>query len=401
MQKIFIAFIMLTGMSISKAQSFEYKNSGTDFILYDLSIPNQNPNIAFAGGSQYTTESAAGIIIKTEDAGESWATVYEGGNIQTLAFVSPEKGFAAGFSTTIKKTTDGGQNWEDINIGTDIYYCPSIRFYDENNGVILYATMDNDLEVRVTSDGGETWVLSPNPPFHGIMKMNYADANTLFAVGYSGSVYKSDDGGLNWNMIRQEGFGINLGVAFANDQNGVYAGEEGDLYITHDGGISWENNLNTGYHHFYGLAWKGDKVLAAGTDEDIYLSEDNGENFEIIFNGSGDDQPYEIGFFEDNSGLIVGSGGLIIKFEELFLNNKEISQNNTVIYPNPVRDAVNINSEEKIDLVQIYDLNGKVLYSQKTPGQNVQINLNSYPKGVYIIKINSKGKISTHKVSKK
>lgn len=402
MKNFFISLVMALGISINiHGQTFEYKDAGTNFILYDLSIPENGENIAFAGGSQFTTETAPGVIIKSEDAGETWTTVYEGDNIQTIAFVTPEKGFAAGFSQTVKRTDDGGQTWVDVNIGTDIYYCPAIRFFDENNGTILYATLNNDLEVRVTSDGGETWELSPNPPLHGIMKMNYADANTLFGVGYSGSVYKSEDGGMNWSMIRQQGMEVNLGVAFQDAENGVFAGEEGNLYVTGDGGNTWENNLYTGYHHFYGLAWKGNKILAAGTDENIYLSNENGEDFEQIFSGSGQEQPYEIGFFADNAGLIVGSGGFILKFTDLFMDTKEIQNNSTVIYPNPVKNILNLKSEKSVDQLQIFDLSGKSVFTQNNLKANTQIDVSNLPKGVYIVKINSNGEVKTQKITKK
>ena len=68
-------FLLLIVPFILNAQVWEYKDSGTDFILLDLSIPPGQDQIAYAAGSQYTVDSE-GIIIKTVDGGETWETIY-------------------------------------------------------------------------------------------------------------------------------------------------------------------------------------------------------------------------------------------------------------------------------------------------------------------------------------
>lgn len=193
----------------------------------------------------------------------------------------------------------------------------------------------------------------------------------------------------------------NESVAFAGGSQYTVESAPGVVIKTTDGGETWENNLYTGYHHFYGLNYKGNKILAAGTDEDVYLSDDNGENFEMIFNGPGDNQLYDISFFADNSGLICGSGGVMIKFSGVVLSTNENIQSRSVIYPNPAKDVLNVKNNSAIDQIVISDMTGKTVYSQKNLNSEVQIDLNGLSKGVYIIRINSGGSINTHKFSKK
>ncbi|MGB6093473.1 MAG: hypothetical protein WBF83_06910 [Moheibacter sp.] len=81
MKNFLILAAALSLVTTAHAQTFDYKTSGTDFILYNVSVPQQNESIAFAGGSQYTVESAPGVIIKTTDGGETWESVYSGDNI--------------------------------------------------------------------------------------------------------------------------------------------------------------------------------------------------------------------------------------------------------------------------------------------------------------------------------
>lgn len=382
------------------AQTFEYKESNTDFILFSLSIPQQNPNIAYAAGSQFTTSTAAGTVVKTEDKGETWTVIYEGDNIQTMAFATTMKGFAGGYSPLLKKTIDGGQTWEEVSIGTDVYAYMILKFYDENRGIVLYMSEDYDLEVRTTQDGGETWELSTQPPMHGIIGLNYADENTLYAVGYSGSVYKTEDGGDIWTLIRQEGMDINMNTAFKDAETGVFAGESGDIYRTEDGGETWTNVLYTGYHFFDGLLYKNDKIMAAGTDEDVYLSADNGENFEFVFNGPGQNTFYDIGLFEDNSGLICGSGGTILGFDEVFLNTTEAVKDRVSIYPNPASDKIYINSPHIIEKAILKDMNGRTVAQTSMEDSSGEIDIQSLPKGVYILQLKTQKSTESFKILK-
>lgn len=76
-----------------------------------------------------------------------------------------------------------------------------------------------------------------------------------------------------------------------------------------------------------------------------------------------------------------------------FLNSKEENisyqnnQNTINIYPNPTSDYININSNKKITLknIYLYDISGKEILI-KTPTHN-RIDLSNLPSGVYIIKI--------------
>ena len=60
------------------------------------------------------------------------------------------------------------------------------------------------------------------------------------------------------------------------------------------------------------------------------------------------------------------------------------------IFPNPTTDRVSIKTDELIDRISIYTLNGhqlNVVNSQSSQSHQKIINLSSYPKGVYLIEI--------------
>ena len=69
------------------------------------------------------------------------------------------------------------------------------------------------------------------------------------------------------------------------------------------------------------------------------------------------------------------------------------------IYPNPVEDILNVEAEN-IDLVELYDIYGRKLYSEEK-SDNIRIDMNNFSDGVYFVKIYSEGKSSVEKIMKK
>lgn len=75
-----------------------------------------------------------------------------------------------------------------------------------------------------------------------------------------------------------------------------------------------------------------------------------------------------------------------------------INQTNIIIYPNPAEEFFNIKNDINVDLVEIFDLSGKLLFSHKN---TLKISLKNYLTGVYIIKIYTKNKLYIQKLIKK
>jgi hypothetical protein len=71
------------------------------------------------------------------------------------------------------------------------------------------------------------------------------------------------------------------------------------------------------------------------------------------------------------------------------------------IYPNPVKDLLNIESNDELSKVEIFDLSGKQIFLQKTGSKNLQLNISSLNAGTYILKASSAMKVLTSKIIKK
>lgn len=74
--------------------------------------------------------------------------------------------------------------------------------------------------------------------------------------------------------------------------------------------------------------------------------------------------------------------------------------NNLVkFYPNPTTDILNITIKNNVNsTITILDINGKVVLTQEIIGQNAQINLTNFAKGLYILNMNVDGQNLQNKI---
>jgi len=104
-------------------------------------------------------------------------------------------------------------------------------------------------------------------------------------------------------------------------------------------------------------------------------------------------------FGEDVNGeLYVAGSGKIYKIigQEMAVN--DIDKLNVSVYPNPVTDYLNIESDKKIESVSVYTIDGRLLLTTENMDK---INFSNYPKGNYILMINYGKMTKTIKVTRK
>ena len=65
----------------------------------------------------------------------------------------------------------------------------------------------------------------------------------------------------------------------------------------------------------------------------------------------------------------------------------EQNGNKTLVYPNPVNDKLTIEAEQALGTVEIYNLMGALVYSQKDCANKVEINTSDLPTGIYFIRM--------------
>lgn len=80
------------------------------------------------------------------------------------------------------------------------------------------------------------------------------------------------------------------------------------------------------------------------------------------------------------------------------MKNKDIY--NYILQPNPAHDDVTIKSKEKIREIIIKNIVGQTIYVAKPNDNNIYVGLKSFPKGIYIVEINTSKNIVVRKLMK-
>ena len=73
---------------------------------------------------------------------------------------------------------------------------------------------------------------------------------------------------------------------------------------------------------------------------------------------------------------------------------------NFEVYPNPVKDVLNVISAESIDMVKIYDLTGRIVKQAAPNKANFNVDVADLSNGVYLVKLNADNKEVTTKLIK-
>ncbi|MGI8893153.1 MAG: T9SS type A sorting domain-containing protein [Bacteroidia bacterium] len=91
---------------------------------------------------------------------------------------------------------------------------------------------------------------------------------------------------------------------------------------------------------------------------------------------------------EYRNGTLVGT-----TYREMIIDSASITSipelninDNLMIYPNPATDIINIISKNEIDEINLYELTGKVILSQKTLPEE-KLNLKNIDTGIYLLEI--------------
>ena len=58
------------------------------------------------------------------------------------------------------------------------------------------------------------------------------------------------------------------------------------------------------------------------------------------------------------------------------------------LFPNPANTSISITSTNKIAALIIYDMIGRIVYSQKYNSKTAQVDIDSWPKGIYVVRVN-------------
>ncbi len=390
-------------------------------------------NIAWAVAYDGTnTANNIREFTKTINGGTTWTAGSMNLGSTTLAIsmldaIDANNAYVAVYPTSttkggIWKTVNGGSNWTKqttASFNNASSFANVVYFFDANNGVCMGDPINSEFEIYTTTNGGTTWTLVSGANIPAPLTGEYGYAGQFEAIGDNfwfttnkGRIYYSSDKGFNYQVFQSPisdfGSGTTSGdISFKNATTGMLVASTGTVYKTTNSGANWVTITPVGtVFKGGGLCWvAGADVIfstsaASGTAGSSY-SEDAGATWVTI----DDEQHLDVDFINVNTGWsgwfntdAVTNG--IWKWEPTNVSVKPVIANNSVlIFPNPATDYITIKGSD-LQSVRIIDLNGKVIKSV-TLNQNEQnIDISSLQKGIYVVNLVEKGKVSVYKLIK-
>ncbi len=329
-------------------------------------------------------------LARTTNGGGLWETVDIGSseNLGGLWFISPEVGYAVGEHYSFFKTVNGGDSWQESNLGIEDANVNSIFFIDELNGFICggYGFFYK------TNDGGLTWNDVGLPGYVNYKDIHFSDENNGWIINYSGYVYHTNDGGNTWEQSGLSGVSGLDDIFFLDNEKGFITSLDGLIMMTDDAGISWQEvgsfseNSNRARIAF---ANENEGWLIANSK--LHYTIDGGLSWNYHSH-----QGYmsDIYFLNPTKGLISGSNSLILKYHNTNTTIDASFYNNFAVFPNPTTNLITI-SIPKVDInnamLSIYDIHGKLfrLIDISKIKRSLNIDVSSLSEGLYLVVIKS------------
>jgi len=205
---------------------------------------------------------------------------------------------------------------------------------------------------------------NPNTDFGSLLlEANWATGGINFIAGYNA---QSAGCNFTWNFNQW----YNITVTYKRSL------QEADFYI--DGNliqrITYSENFSRDLVNPYviGRSLSGPDEYSNGVIDDLKI--------------------FKRALSSQEVGTLVSTGTLST---ENFASSKNI-----LIYPNPATDFISIQSVEKVNFIEIFDMNGRSV-AKFNNSQNQKINISSLLKGIYIMKVSTEAGIKQQKFIKK
>ncbi len=75
----------------------------------------------------------------------------------------------------------------------------------------------------------------------------------------------------------------------------------------------------------------------------------------------------------------------------------DLPQDSFSVFPNPVRNVLNVKSDQVIEQIRIFDITGQMVYSRKNNHVEASVDVNEFKQGIYVLQIITKNGIDAQK----
>ena len=255
---------MLIALTLFAAPYWTIQTSGVTVRLRGVSAVSES--VAWASG-------AGSTVLWTSDGGTTWqklTVTSDALDFRDVDAIDAQTAYVLsignGPASRIYKTTDAGKTWTlQFKNEDQKAFLDAMSFWDANNGIVIGDSVDGQLYILTTNDGGWVWsrVDTRNLPPALENEGAFAASGTNIAVfgkshawigtgaAFKARVLRTSDRGRTWQVANTplasgSSSGI-FSIAFRDAKHGAIAGGDyrkeqeavDNLAITNDGGITW------------------------------------------------------------------------------------------------------------------------------------------------------------------
>ena len=321
--------------------------------IYSFDVAKSNDSILYSG-----TET--GFVSKSIDHGNSWILLAKsysfGGGITAIA-IHPQNSDIVYVSAgqQMHKTTDGGENWNELLLSDGLFYADKIIIDNENPNKVTACGLNG---VFHSQDGGENWTNSWQKQSYDI-HFKSDNSSIIYAICNYFSFFQfivSTDGGQTFTIDS------NFPSTISNQAGGLIAVSESEpnsvfalLLSSDETPVLYEGNMEDGnwsllatgqtddfplenWQGFYDLAFEVSpndaNIMFAGTSS-LYKSTNRGVEFSLVGGYGGDfsihpDVQCMILMDNDRSWLST-DGGFTFSSDNFTSTSNAYSKNNNLV----------------------------------------------------------------------
>ncbi len=314
-KKISVVLLCLVCLQTANA-GWVRQNANTLAWLHDIYFFDETRG--FIAGS-------GGTFLETENGGKSWTKrkKFTDDKILQIYFSDDYTGwllcerdiFSRGAKSVsyLMKTTDGGENWEPVELkDAGSARITKVFFNQKERG---FAIGESGAFFELRDDG--VWEKSPSPIRYLLLDGAFFDAGRGAIVSGGGGVYFTEDAGASWiqaNIFGSSAAKLNS-IFFADQKNGWAVGAGGKIFQTASGGKTWREQSSKITKDLFDVFFKNATEGWAIGDEGTILHTQTGGNVWIA-EETGVKHRLEKILFAGKKGFAAGFGGTILVYGE-------------------------------------------------------------------------------------
>jgi photosystem II stability/assembly factor-like uncharacterized protein len=260
---------------------WEQQLTGNTYKIMKLFFLDESRGWAVAWDETGSNMFYGTYILKTTDGGETWNTEQyreEYVFLATIYFLDSLKGFAGGYQGKFLITTDGGSNWENAQIDSGAFAHLSpvhFNFFNDQYGFAAGGALDVAGVVWKTTNGGQSWkplVVGSEP----VYSIHFFDSLRVLGVGgdleYGVSVIRTTDAGENWEYEELGIFGFANSLSFRTETECWTPTRFAQTFVySFDSGSTWEDTSTVDSSSIYELVFTDSLTGYAVGEEGVIL----------------------------------------------------------------------------------------------------------------------------------